>query len=73
MNVLKVSYRGFAGELIKLEARERIPILNAIPDMTQTSTYRYDLSIYDSEKRVTHSFANVSLDDVKFLCAEVHF
>lgn len=33
----------------------------------------YDLSIYDSEKRVTHSFTGVKLEDVRFLVWEVSF
>lgn len=52
---MQVTYNGFTGELVKLE-RETIG-----------SYTLYILSIYDSEKQVTHSFTGVKLEDVKFL------
>lgn len=64
---MKVSYNGFAGELVKLERK---------PDMKMFNShvgYIYDLSIYDSEKQVTHSFAGVKMEDVKFLGGAVAF
>lgn len=56
---MQVSYNGFTGELVKLERH--------------TVYCYYDLSIYDSEKQVTHSFTGVNLEDVKFLGGEVSF
>lgn len=61
---MQVSYNGFAGELVKLE-QCRIGIANEI--------IVYDLSIYDSEKQVTHSFTGVKLEDVKFIGGAVSF
>ena len=57
---MKVCYKEFEGELVKLE---RDKTFNAL----------YDLSIYDKEKEVTHSFSNVILKDVKFLGGTVSF
>lgn len=56
----KVSYSGFTGELVKLERSFCRPEI-------------YDLSIYDSEKQVTHSFTGVKVEDVKFLGGAVTF
>lgn len=66
-HTMKVSYNGFTGELVKLERK---------PDMKMFNShigYIYDLSIYDSGKQVTHSFAGVKLEDVKFLGGAVSF
>lgn len=60
---MKVSYNGFTGELVKLE-RCSIPCYGEIT---------YNISIYDSEKRVTRPFTCVKLRDVKFLGGEVSF
>lgn len=57
---MKVSYNGFTGELVKLERAFCRPA-------------SYDLSIYDSEKQVTHSFTGVKLEDTKFLGGVVSF
>lgn len=65
---MKVEYNGFAGELVKLEREEgacAVTItnggaINAIYQVPKTET-RYGLSIYDSEKRVTHTFTRVIL------------
>lgn len=54
---MQVSYKGFTGELVKLERK---------PNTKTYHEYIYDLSIYDSEKQVTHSFTSVKLEDVKF-------
>lgn len=64
---MQVSYNGFAGELVKLEKMDTL--------LLQPYVQRdiYNLSIYDSEKNVTHSFAGVKLEDVKFLGGEVSF
>lgn len=59
---MKVSYNGFTGELVKMERKkENIPVVI------------YDLIIYETEKKVTHSFADVTLNDVKFLGGSVSF
>lgn len=68
---MQVTYNGFTGELVKLE---RPPIAEVTLTVTcspfsvgdQKNIWRYDLSIYDSEKQVTHSFTGVKLEDVKF-------
>lgn len=66
---MQVAYNGFTGELVKLE-RHIIPG-NFIRDTK--SAIVYDLSIYDSDKQVTHSFTGVKLEDVKFLGGAVAF
>ena len=62
---MQVTYNGFIGELVKLERED----LRAFGVKDRI----YNLSIYDSEHRVTHSFAGVKLEDVKFLSGEVSF
>lgn len=57
---MKVTYREFTGELVKLER-------------THYGDCRYSLSIYDGGKNVTHSFTGVKLEDVKFLDGAVVF
>ena len=71
---MKVSYNGFTGELVKLErsyaGKFELPIsLTGAADVK----WLYDLSIYDSEKKVTHSFTGVKLEEVKFLGGAVSF
>lgn len=63
----QASYNGFTGELVKLERKPDMKIFNS------HIGYICDLSIYDSEKQVTHSFAGVKLEDVKFLGGAVSF
>lgn len=53
---MKVSYNGFTGELVELKQYSR-----------PGGVWTYGLHIYDSEKRVTHSFTGVKLEDMKFL------
>lgn len=65
---MQVSYSGFTGELVKLEHKNR-----TYNSMTGEDFASYDLSIYDSEKHVTHSFTGVKLKDVKFVGGEVSF
>ena len=62
---MRVTYNGFTGELVKLERED----LRAFGMKDRV----YDLSIYDSEKQVTHSFTGVRLEDVKFSGGEVSF
>lgn len=56
---MKVTYNGFTGELVKLERP-----FAALTNFADTTVY--DLSIYDDEKKVTHSFTGIKLEDVKF-------
>lgn len=78
-NDMKVFYNGFTGELVKLERKvntrtETLNCINAVYTVCdgKESLY-YNLSIYDSEKNVTHSFENVKLSDVKFIGGAVSF
>lgn len=57
---MQVTYNGFTGELVNLEK-------------TFCKPQSYDLSIYDREKHVTHSFTGVNLEDVKFYGGAVAF
>lgn len=78
VHTMKVSYNGFTGELVKLErvgtgkiAETIIPI--DLPGASCEHVRFYNLSIYSSEKEVTHSFTGVKLEDVKFIGGEVSF
>ena len=62
---MQVTYNGFTGELVKLQQED----LHAFGLKDRI----YNLSIYDSEYRVTHSFTGVKLEDMKFLGGEVAF
>lgn len=65
---MKVSYNGFTGELVKLERKTTLGVY------VHTDYHiEYDLSIYDHEKKVTHSFTNVNMKDVEFLGGSVSF
>lgn len=64
-NTMQVTYNGFTGRLDKLE-RKDLSVFG-IKDC------QYDLAIYDSEKKVAHSFAGVKLEDVKFHGGAVAF
>ena len=57
---MKVSYKGFTGELLKLE-------------WEKSYTGKYTLELWDEEKAAKISFSCVSLNDVKFLGGEVTF
>lgn len=59
---MQVSYSGFTGELDKLE-RGYLTSVGIV----------YDISIYDSDKKCTHSFTGIKLEDVKFLDGAVSF
>lgn len=80
MSTLKAEYNGFTGELVKLERKEgaitedvgEVHTINAIYRL-QKATIRYDLSIYDAEKKATISFDGVKLKDIKFLGGAVSF
>lgn len=71
---MQVTYNGFTGELVKLErsftGRFEIPVEL---DGAANAKWLYDLSIYDIEKQVTHSFTCVKIEDVKFLGGGVSF
>lgn len=62
---MKVSYNGFAGELVKLERKD----LRAYG----VKEFFYDLAIEDKEKHVTHQFTDVKLADLKFSEVAVSF
>lgn len=62
---MQVTYNGFTGELVKLEREDLLAF--GVKDRI------YNISIYDSEKKVTHSFTGVKLKDVKFSGGEVSF
>lgn len=68
---MKVSCNGFTGELVKLERVSRSSA--DVPIGAKFSMLPFDLSIYDSEKNVTHSFAGIKLENVKFLGGAVTF
>lgn len=74
---MQVTYNGFTGELVKLErtsANVTLTVsLNLQEQKCQHNRWDYDLSIYDSEKQVTHSFTGVKLEYVKFLGGSVSF
>lgn len=59
---MQVTYNGFTGELVKLQQYSCV-----------TNGWLYELDIYDSEKKCTHLFTGVKLEDVKFLGGEVSF
>lgn len=71
---MKVEYNGFTGELVKLErtfnGATEIPV-----DLLGNPYHKwfYTLSVYDAEKKVTHSFDGVKLEDIKFLGGAVSF
>lgn len=60
---MQVTYNGFTGELVKLERKQQPMFERCF----------YDLSIYDSERQVTHSFTIIKLEDVKFSGGEIGF
>lgn len=68
---MQVTYNGFTGKLLELK-RKVSREFNAVEYKTILYS-EYDLSIYDSEKQVTHSFTGVNLEDVKFSGGEVSF
>ena len=74
---MQVTYNGFTGELVKMERLPTVRTMttNVISGHTvyQKDIILYDLSIYDSEKQVTHSFTGVKLEDVKFHGGAVSF
>lgn len=71
---MQVTYNGFTGELVKLErsyaGKFELPVGLA---GAANVKWLYGLSIYDSEKQVTHSFSCVKLEDVKFMDGAVSF
>lgn len=75
---MKVSYKGFTGDLLKLEA-EKAPDSNftfcdlPLPAKHAGYTWKYTLELWDEEKEAKISFSGVSMNDVKFLGGEVTF
>lgn len=70
---MQVTYNGFTGELIELKRKKNIVTNYNTGISSEGYSKDYDLSIYDSEKRVTHSFIGVKMEDVKFNCGTVSF
>ena len=73
---MQVTYNGFTGGLVKLERTSvDVTLRTSIIGMPtqQSDSWNYDLSIYDREKHVTHSFTGVKLEDVKFSGGAVTF
>lgn len=76
---MQVSYNGFTGNLVRLEQTTQngeifLTSISASESPARKFNQRYyNLSIYDSEKQVTHSFTGVKLEDVKFLGGAVAF
>ena len=75
---MKVSYKGFTGELLKLEA-EKVSDINFIfcdgplPVKHAGHTGKYTRELWDEEKAAKISFSDVYMKDVKFLGGEVTF
>lgn len=65
---MQVSYNGFTGELVKLEATYLSP-----DDKESSPQSTYDLTMYDRGKKVEHYFHDVMLEDVKFVGGTVSF
>ena len=61
-DTMQATYNGFTGELYKLERAYEC-----------MGCIFYNLSIYDSDKKVTHSFTSVKMEDLKFSGGEVSF
>ena len=75
---MKVSYKGFTGDLIKIEAEKSsdynfIFCDGPLPIKHAGYTGKYTLELCDEEKAAKISFSGVSLNDVKFLGCEVTF
>ena len=70
---MQVTYNGFTGELVKLEKKETGRYTLSPFDTEKHPVFGYDLTLYDSEKQVTHSFTGVKQDDMKFSGVEVSF
>lgn len=75
---MKVSYKGFTGDLIKLEAEKSSDVNfifcdGPLPVKHDGYTGKYTLELWDEEKSAKISFPGVSLKDVKFLGGEVTF
>ena len=73
---MQVTYNGFTGGLVKLERTSvDVTLRTSIIGMPtqQSDSWNYNLSIYDREKHVTHSFTGVKLEDVKFSGGAVTF
>ena len=70
---MQVTYNGFTGELVKLEKKETGRYTLSPFDTEKHPVFGYDLTLYDSEKQVTHSFTGVKQEDMKFSGVEVSF
>lgn len=75
---MKVSYKGFTGDLIKIEAEKSSDVNfifcdGPLPVKHSGYTEKYTLELWDEEKEAKISFSGASLNDVKFLGGEVTF
>ena len=75
---MKVFYKGFAGNLLKLEAEKASDgnfffCEGSLTVKHAGNTWKYTLELWDEEKAAKISFSGVSLKDVKFLGGEVTF
>lgn len=74
---MQVTYNGFTGELVKLErtsVNARLSTNQNLQGPTMLPDgYNYNISVYDREKQVTHSFTGVKLGNVKFMGGAVTF
>lgn len=70
---MQVTYKGFTGDLVKLEKKETGLYILSPFDTEKQPVFRYDLNLYDSEKQITYSFTGVKLENVKFLVGAVTF
>lgn len=60
---MRVFYNGFTGELMKLE--REIGMLGIADGGKMYSSVSYMMSIYEIDKKVTHSFSGVKWEDVR--------
>ena len=70
---MQVSYKGFTGELVKLERKETFDPSVYLTGRFEEKISVYDISIYESEKQVTHSFIDAKMEDVKFIGWNISF
>lgn len=75
---MKVSYKGFTGDLIKIEAEKSSDVNfifcdGPLPIKHAGYTGKYTMELWDEEKSAKISFSCVSMNDVKFLGCEVTF
>lgn len=70
---MKVSYKVFTGELLKIEREPNQMSFLTIGDNSLKQSFKYQLEILDEETDARISFRSVSLKDVRFLGGKVSF